>query len=143
MILKFSKNIDKNNVNEENDKHVKIAALLIHAAKVDENYSKKEKIIISEFLKSTNKDIDVNKIIEKAEEDEKNSNLILIYTQEIIKNPLEFRKKIVKVLWQIILSDNNSDVYESSLMRRICGLLYLPDKVSGEIKLEVLENKKL
>ena len=143
MILKFSKNIDKNNVNEENDKHVKIAALLIHAAKVDENYSKKEKIIISEFLKSTNKDIDVNKIIEKAEEDEKNSNQILKYTQEIKKNPLEFRKKIVKVLWQIILSDNNSDVYESSLMRRICGLLYLPDKVSGEIKLEVLENKKL
>ena len=143
MILKFSKNIDKNNVNEENDKHVKIAALLIHAAKVDENYSKKEKIIISEFLKSTNKDIDVNKIIEKAEEDEKNSNQILKYTQEIKKNPLEFRKKIVKVLWQIILSDNNSDVYESSLMRRISGLLYLPDKVSGEIKLEVLENKKL
>ena len=143
MILKFSKNINKNNIDEENDKHVKITALLIHAAKVDENYSTKEKIIISEFLKSTNKDIDVNKIIEKAEEDEKNSNQILKYTQEIKKNPLEFRKKIVKVLWQIILSDNNSDVYESSLMRRISGLLYLPDKVSGEIKLEVLENKKL
>ena len=138
----FKKEVSKENINDK-DKLIKITALLIHAAKVDENYSDNEKAIISNFLKSSNKDIDVNSIIKKAEENESNSNQILRYTQEIKNNTLEFRTKIVKVLWQIILSDNKSDIYESSLMRRICGLLYLPDKLSGKIKLEILEKRKL
>ena len=138
----FKKEVSKENINDK-DKLIKITALLIHAAKVDENYSDNEKAIISNFLKSSNKDIDVNSIIKKAEENESNSNQILKYTQEIKNNTLEFRTKIVKVLWQIILSDNKSDMYESSLMRRICGLLYLPDKLSGKIKLEILEKRKL
>ena len=138
----FKKEVSKENINDK-DKLIKITALLIHAAKVDENYSDNEKAIISNFLKSSNKDIDVNSIIKKAEENESNSNQILRYTQEIKNNTLEFRTKIVKVLWQIILSDNKSDMYESSLMRRICGLLYLPDKLSGKIKLEILEKRKL
>jgi uncharacterized tellurite resistance protein B-like protein len=138
----FKKEVSKENINDK-DKLIKITALLIHAAKVDENYSDNEKAIISNFLKSSNKDIDVNSIIKKAEENESNSNQILKYTQEIKNNTLEFRTKIVKVLWQIILSDNKSDIYESSLMRRICGLLYLPDKLSGKIKLEILEKRKL
>ena len=138
----FKKEVSKENINDK-DKLIKITALLIHAAKVDENYSDNEKAIISNFLKSSNKDIDVNSIIKKSEENESNSNQILKYTQEIKNNTLEFRTKIVKVLWQIILSDNKSDIYESSLMRRICGLLYLPDKLSGKIKLEILEKRKL
>ena len=138
----FKKEVSKENINDK-DKLIKITAMLIHAAKVDENYSDNEKAIISNFLKSSNKDIYVNSIIKKAEENESNSNQILKYTQEIKNNTLEFRTKIVKVLWQIILSDNKSDMYESSLMRRICGLLYLPDKLSGKIKLEILEKRKL
>ena len=88
-------------------------------------------------------DSDIDYIIIKAEVAEKNSNQILEYTKEIKNNPLEFRSKIVKVLWEIILSDNSSDMYETNLIRRVCGLLYLPDKLSGEIKLEILRNKKL
>ena len=80
--------------------------------------------------------------MQKAEKDEENSNQILEYTQEIKKNNLEFKKDIIKILWTIILSDNSSDIYESTLMRRIAGLLYVPDKIIGELKLEVLKENK-
>ena len=143
MIFKILKKTIKGNEISNQNELIKVAALLVHAAKIDDNYSEKEKTIIAEFLKSANGNIDVENIIKKAEEEENNSNQILKYTQEIKKNTLEFRTKIVKVLWQIILSDNKSDIYESSLMRRICGLLYLPDKLSGKIKLEILEKRKL
>ena len=99
--------------------------------------------ILHRCIKSIDNKFDQEKILDKAEIDEKNSNQILKYTQEVKKNTLKFRTEIVKVLWKIILSDNNPDVYESNLMRRICGLLYLPDKISGEIKLEILREKKL
>jgi len=122
---------------------IKITALLIHAAKIDDNYTDKEKLIIKNFLKSIDIKFDIDSVIEKAEHDESSSNQILQYTQEIKKNTLKFRAEIVKVLWKIILSDNNSDAYENNLIRRICGLLYLPDKLSGKIKLEILEQKKL
>ena len=122
---------------------IKITSLLIHAAKIDDNYTKKEEKIIGDFLKSIDKNLNSQDIMKKALEDEENSNQILKYTQEVKKNTLKFRTEIVKVLWKIILSDNNPDVYESNLMRRICGLLYLPDKISGEIKLEILREKKL
>ena len=127
----------------EKENLIKIAALLIHAAKIDDHYSKKEKSMISDFIESINNNLDPKNIIEIAEKDENDSNQILKYNQALKKNPLEFKKKIIKILWKIILSDNNSDIYEGNLMRRLCGLLYLPDKLSGDIKLEVIEEKKL
>ena len=132
---------NKNTEGTEEDNLVKVTALLIHAARVDENYSDKEKLIIINFLKSIDTKIDFKKIMEKAEKDEENSNQILEYTQEIKKNSLDFKKEIIKILWTIILSDNSSDVYESTLMRRIAGLLYIPDKLIGELKVEVLKEK--
>ena len=141
-MLNIFKNKDKNKEGDEESNLIKIAALLIHAAKVDENYSEKEKLIIINFLKSVDLKIDFKKIMQKAEKDEENSNQILEYTQEIKKNDLEFKKDIIKILWTIILSDNSSDIYESTLMRRIAGLLYVPDKIIGELKLEVLKENK-
>ena len=86
-------------------------------------------------------EIDFDDGVKKADDEEKNSNHILEFTQEIKKNTMDFRKKIIKTLWEIILSDDKSDMYESTLMRRIAGLLYVPDKLIGETKLEVLNKK--
>ena len=130
------------NKNVEDKNLVKIAALLIHAAKIDDNYSDKERLIIISFLKSIDSEINFEEIMKKAEADEENSNQILKYTQEIKKNTLEFKKQIIKILWEIILSDNNSDLYENTLMRRIAGLLYIPDRLIGETKIKVLNKKE-
>tara|TARA_Y100001970_G_scaffold68931_1_gene87944 strand:- start:6066 stop:6497 length:432 start_codon:yes stop_codon:yes gene_type:complete len=143
MIFDILNRTKKAEIVSEDNKLVKIAALMIHAAKIDENYTQKEKKIIIDFLKSTNKDLDHEMILNQAEASETDSNQILEYTKEIKKNTLDFRKTILKILWKIILSDKNSDLYESNLMRRICGLLYLSDKISGEIKQEILKEKKL
>ena len=143
MIFDILNRTKKAEIVSEDNKLVKIAALMIHAAKIDENYTQKEKKIIIDFLKSTNKDLDHEMILNQAEASETDSNQILEYTKEIKKNTLDFRKNILKILWKIILSDKNSDLYESNLMRRICGLLYLSDKISGEIKQEILKEKKL
>ena len=96
---------------------------------------------IINFLKSFDDKINFEEIIRKAESDEENSNQILKYTQEIKKNTIDFKKKIIKILWKIILSDDSSDMYENTLMRRIGGLLYISDKLIGEIKIEVLNKK--
>ena len=143
MIFDILNRTKKAEIVSEDNKLIKIAALMIHAAKIDENYTQKEKKIIIDFLKSTNKDLDHEMILNQAEASETDSNQILEYTKEIKKNTLDFRKTILKILWKIILSDKNSDLYESNLMRRICGLLYLSDKISGEIKQEILKEKKL
>ena len=111
------------NKNVEDKNLVKITALLIHAAKIDDNYSDKEVIDNYKFLKSIDSEINFEEIMKKAETDEENSNQILKYTQEIKKNTLEFKKQIIKILWEIILSDDNSNLYENTLMRRIAGLL--------------------
>ena len=134
----FNKTEDSNN---KKDDLIKISSLLIYAAKIDENYSDKEKNIIRNFLNSISADINSDEIIKLAEKEEQNSNQILNFTQEIKKNSLDFKKKIIETLWQIILSDEKADMYEATLMRRISGLLYLPDKLIGEIKLKVLKNK--
>ena len=84
---------------------------------------------------------EVFKLMNDAETHEKNSNQILEYTQEVKKMDLETKKLVLEFLWKIILSDEKSDVYESTLMRRICGLLYLPDKLSGDVKLKILNEK--
>jgi len=141
-MLNIFKKSQDGNKNTEDKNLIKITALLIHAAKIDDNYSEKERLIIINFLKSIDSKLNFEEIIKKAEIDEENSNQILKYTQEIKKNTLEFKKKIVKILWKIILSDDNSDIYENTLMRRIAGLLYIPDKLIGKTKLEVLNKKK-
>ena len=119
-----------------------IAALLIHAAKIDEIYSEKEKKIISNFIKNNVQDnSSSDSIIKDAEKMEQNSNQLLNYTKIIKDRPLKMKGEIVKELWKILISDNNIDLYESNLMRRICGLIYFPDKESGEIKMKLLKSK--
>ena len=127
----------------------KVCALLIHAAKIDENYTDKEKKLIKDFILSfsheTKKEVsqqEILDIIKKAEDYENNSNQILEFTKEVKKTDLKLKTLLLKTLWQIILSDNKSGIYESNLMRRICGLLYVPDKLSGEIKSSILDKKK-
>tara|TARA_B100001123_G_C14973153_1_gene892507 strand:+ start:78 stop:503 length:426 start_codon:yes stop_codon:yes gene_type:complete len=116
--------------------NVLIAALLIHAAKIDGSYTNFEKEIIKKSLINLNlvKIENVEKIIKTAEEKEKNSNQIVAFTKEIKKKPMDFRLKIIEILWKIVYSDSSSDNYESNLMRRICGLLYVSDRDSGLIK---------
>ena len=118
-----------------------ITALLVHAAKTDEQYSNHEKILIKEFIKSYLKNNNADEILKKAEEIEHNSNQLLNFTNSIKKNTAEVKSDIIKHLWKIIISDNAIDQYESNLMRRICGLIYFPDKMCAEIKLKLLNNK--
>jgi len=117
-----------------------ISALLVHAANIDEIYSDHEKNLIRDFIKSYLKE-DTDKILKKAEEIENDSNQLLNYTNIIKANSLEIKKDIIKHLWKVIISDNTVDQYESNLMRRICGLIYFPDKECAEIKLQLLSNK--
>ena len=117
------------------------AALLVHAAKIDEQYSDHEKKIIREFIKSYIKEDEINEILIEAEQIEKNSNQLLSYTNIIKKNSEEIKSDIIEHLWKIIISDNSIDQYESNLMRRICGLIYFPDKMCAEIKLKLLNKK--
>ena len=126
--------LDKNNVTG-------IAALLVHAAKIDEKYSNKEKNLIKDFIQSYLKDEDKENILINAEEIEKNSNQLLSYTNIIKENSQDTKKDIIEHLWKVIISDNAIDMYESNLMRRICGLIYFPDKECAEIKLKLLNAK--
>ncbi len=118
-----------------------VTALLINAAKIDEQYSEHEKELIKQFIKSYIKDKNDDEILKKAEEVEKNSNQLLNFTNIIKKNTMEVKSDIIEHLWKVIISDNTIDQYESNLMRRICGLIYFPDKMSAEIKLRLLDNK--
>jgi len=134
----------KNMTNKDLDKEklTGIVALFIHASKIDKSFTQKEKEIISNFLKFFTEEEDVIKeIMNKAEQLETNSNQLLSFTQIIKNSSLESKAIIIKHLWKIILSDNSADEYETNLMRRVCGLLYFPDKDSGEIKLEVIKQK--
>tara|TARA_Y100000590_G_scaffold245080_1_gene275493 strand:- start:287 stop:703 length:417 start_codon:yes stop_codon:yes gene_type:complete len=124
------KELKKNNISI-----ISLTSLLIHAAKIDENYSEQEKKIIKETLNKLGVNYDdIDAIIEKAEINENDSNQIIEYTREA-KN-LEYEKKIILVeaLWSIIYSDKNADIYEANLMRRLTGLLYLDNKLVGDIK---------
>ena len=117
-----------------------ISALLVHAANIDEIYSEHEKKLIKDFIKSYLKNEDASKILEEAEQIENNSNQLLNYTNVIKKNSLEIKKDIIEHLWRVIISDNSVDQYEANLMRRICGLIYFPDKECAEIKLKLLNS---
>ena len=118
-----------------------VAALLVDAAKIDEQYSDHEKMLIKEFIKSYLKNDDSDKVLKKAEEIEHNSNQLLNFTNLIKKNTTEIKSDIIEHLWKIIISDNTIDQYESNLMRRICGLIYFPDNMCAEIKLKLLNDK--
>ena len=118
-----------------------ISALLVHAANIDEIYSSHEKDLVKNFIKSYLKDEDSNEILKKAEEVEHNSNQLLKYTNVIKKNSMDVKKDIIEHLWKVIISDNSIDQYEANLMRRICGLIYFPDKESAEIKMKLLNSK--
>ena len=118
-----------------------ISALLVHAANIDEIYSSHEKDLVRNFIKSYLKDEDSNEILKKAEEVEHNSNQLLNYTNIIKQNSMNVKKDIIEHLWKVIISDNSIDQYEANLMRRICGLIYFPDKESAEIKLKLLNSK--
>ena len=119
-----------------------IAALLIHAAKIDEIYSEKEKSIILNFIKNNIGENSLSNIIMlEAEKIEANSNQLLSFTKIIKNSTKEIKQDIIRQLWKILISDNNVDLYESNLMRRICGLIYFSDKESGEIKMRLIKSK--
>ena len=121
-----------------------VCALLIHAAKMDENYTKKEKQIIMKTLTeiSNKKNDEIAILFEEAEKKENESNQILEFTKEIKNSDKKFRLKIIEVLWKIIYSDGVSDIYESNLMRRLSALLYVTDRESGEIKNLIMKKEK-
>ena len=119
-----------------------IAALLIHAAKIDDIYTEKEKEIVKEFIKNNLDDKSmIPNIMAEALKLEDNSNQLLNYTKIIKDSSLEVKSKIVEQLWKVLISDKTVDLYESNLMRRICGLIYFPDKESGEIKMRLMKSK--
>ncbi len=128
----------KKRENNDDNQLIKVGALLIHAAKIDQDFSKEEENIIKQTLINfgvVNKKI--NEIFEKAKKMEENSNQILDFTKEI-KNMEENNKiKIVKTLWRIIFSNKKADIYEANLMRRLAGLLYIDSKIMGDIKEQI------
>ena len=140
MIFKFlDKNKGKPDANVES---INIACLLIHAAKIDENYTSEEREIIKKTVKKLYPDLDnLDDIVSKAEQKENDSNHIQEFTRDVKSLSTENKIIIVETLWRIILSDGKSDIYEDNLMRRLAGLLYLDDKVVGETKVKVLNNR--
>ena len=140
MILKFfNKNNEKTDTNLES---INIACLLIHAAKIDENYTSEEKEIIKKTVKKLYPDLDnLDEVVSKAEQKENDSNHIQEFTKDVKSLSLENKIIIIETLWRIILSDGKSDIYENNLMRRLAGLLYLDDKIIGETKVKILNNK--
>ena len=140
MIFKFfNKNKDKPDANVES---INIACLLIHAAKIDENYTSEEREIIKKTVNKLYPDLDnMDEIVLEAERKENNSNHIQEFTKDVKSLSVENKIIIVETLWKIILSDGKSDIYENNLMRRLAGLLYLDDKIMGETKVKVLNNK--
>ena len=139
-MINLSKNKGKNKINID-DFLSKVASLLIHAAKIDEIYTDEENEIIKKTLiKLGAENSNINKIMTKATIDEENSNQILDFTREI-KNTDESNKiKIIEALWEIIYSNKKADMYEANLMRRLAGLLYIDNKIMGDIKDKIKKN---
>ena len=136
----------KNNENKEVEKNTellsKTASLLIHAAKMDQKYSDEEKEIIRKTMIELGcEDDSIDEMLIIAEKNESDSNQILDFTREIKNTDDNFKTKLIEALWKIIFSDNKADMYESSLMRRLAGLLYLDNKTVGVIKEQI--KKKL
>ena len=137
----FSKK--KESIKDENHLSlISVAALLIHSAKIDENYTKKEKVIIKDALIEMGADQNyLDEILKDAENREKDSNQILEFTKEVKNKSIEEKKIVIEALWTIIYSDEQADMYETNLMRRLSGLLYLDPKVVGDIKEKIKSNK--
>ena len=133
------KNFFKNQKKENSNNNILVIALLIHAAKIDENYTEIEKkIIIKAIIQLYNvSSNEAEKLLKLAEKKEEESNQIVEFTKEIKKYSMKFRLKIIEVIWKIVYSDGTSDDYESNLIRRICGLLYISGKDNGIIKTKV------
>ena len=136
MLKNFFKKKEKDS---SNNKNVLIIALLIHAAKIDENYTENEKKIIKKVIMDLNiiNSDQADELLKLAEKKEGESNQIIEFTKEIKKYSMEFKLKLVEIIWKIVYSDGTSDDYESNLIRRICGLLYVSDKDNGIIKTKV------
>ena len=140
MILKF---FNKEKQSNNDSDLINVACLMIHAAKIDENYTDKEKTIIKNTLKKLdNSNQDIDKVILEAEKKESDSNHIQDFTKNIKAMDKENKVEIIKNIWGIILSDGNSDIYEENLMRRLAGLLYIDAKTMGDIKLEIQNKQK-
>ena len=121
----------------------KVSALLIHAAKIDENYTDKEEEIIKKTLNELGvEDDNISKTVEDAKIIEENSNQILDFTREVKNLPEHDKIKIIEALWSIIYSNNDADIYETNLMRRLAGLLYIDNKTMGDIKEKIKQNSK-
>ena len=142
MFNKFFKKKEKNQVDEK--KNILIIALLVHAAKIDENYTEVEKKLILKTIMELNEidDKEAKNLLRLAEKKEEESNQIVEFTKEIKKYSTESRLKIIEIIWKIVYSDGQSDSYESNLIRRICGLLYVSDKDNGIIKARIRDLKK-
>ena len=127
------------------EKSVLDCSLLVHAAKMDENYTEKEKLIILKSLSEIykKKEDELKKILKEAEKKESEANQILEFTREIKNSDIDFRKKIIKIIWKIIYSDEKADMYEANLMRRLSSLLYISDRECGEIKSEIIKEKNI
>ena len=137
-MFKFFKNNTKDHGKSDDELLSKTTSLLIHAAKIDENYTDKEKEIIKKTLiQLGTKESKADQIMLTAEINEEKSNQILDFTREIKNADKEFKVKIIETLWSIIYSNKEADMYESNLMRRLSGLLYLDNKMMGEIKEKV------
>ena len=135
-MISFFKNKEKNE--PKDNSYSKIAALLIHAAKIDEAYEKKEEDIIRETLIDLGASIsEIDKIMSEATIIEENSNQILDFTREVKNVPDSDKIKIIESLWKIIYSNDSADIYETNLMRRLSGLLYVDAKIMGDLKLKV------
>ena len=135
MFKLFKKKNSIGNIKNNNELLSKATSLLIHAAKIDENYTYKEKEIIKKTLLELGaKHSEVDQIIINAEANEEKSNQILDFTKEVKNAGHEFKIKIIETLWNIIYSNNEAHIYEDNLMRRLSGLLYLDNKTMGDIK---------
>ena len=133
---------EKENNDESHLSLISVAALLIHSAKIDENYTEKERNIIKKSLIEMGADQNsLEEILKDAENKEKDSNQILEFTKEVKNKNLEEKKIVIEALWNIIYSDENADMYETNLMRRLSGLLYLDPKIVGDIKEKIISDQ--
>ena len=136
----FKKNQNKD---EENLSLIAVTSLLIHSAKIDENYTEKEEEIIKRTLNELGtENLSISKIIEEAKKIEESSNQILDFTREVKNLPVQDKIKIIEALWSIIYSNKDADIYETNLMRRLAGLLYIDNKTMGDIKEKIKQNSK-
>ena len=139
----FKKKEQENKQENKNESYLEIACLLVHASKIDEDYSDSEKIIIKQTLQSLGaEENQIEKIIVEAEKIENDSNQILDFTKKLKNEEKAVKLSLIEALWKIIFSNNIKDMYEANLMRRLTGLLYLDQKEVGDIKEKIRKKNK-